>query len=663
MGLHREVTRLRNLALSKRYDVVVVGGGHAGAEAAWAASRMGADVALITMNHEAIGRMSCNPAIGGLGKGQMVREIDALGGIMGLAIDKAGIQFRMLNRSKGPAVWAPRAQADRKAYSRALSELLLQAPSIDIIEGLVEAITTQDAAPESLLKKGTGSELMGDSDTEKRPRRGACPLLQRAVNGGSRRVTAVTLQDGRRISGQTVIVTTGTFLRGLMHCGPDKTDGGRVGEPSAVGLSTSLRALGFELARLKTGTPPRVHRESIDYSRCGEQVGDEFPTPFSLMTDAITQPQINCWITWTNQRVHEHIRANLHRAPMYTGQIQSTGPRYCPSIEDKVVRFADKPRHQVFLEPEGYDNERVYCNGVSTSLPQDVQEAFIHEIPGLEQARIVQHGYAVEYDYVPTHQTKDSLEAKRLSGLFLAGQINGTSGYEEAAAQGLIAGVNAVQWLRGAEPLVLGRDEAYIGVMIDDLITRPPSEPYRMFTSRAEYRLLLRADNADQRLTAIGRRLGTVEDRRWERCRQKSEAVEAVQRLSRKGHVDGVPLPVWMRRPEADLGVLADALPRSIGEVFCCDALEQALIEAKYSGYVDRQARQIKRFRRLESMLIPEQVDYISMAGLRLEARESLARVGPRTLGQAARISGINPADITVLWIHLASRQSTRRSA
>jgi tRNA uridine 5-carboxymethylaminomethyl modification enzyme len=624
---------------------------------------MGADVALITMNHEAIGRMSCNPAIGGLGKGQMVREIDALGGIMGLAIDKAGIQFRMLNRSKGPAVWAPRAQADRKAYSRALSELLLQAPSIDIIEGLVEAITTQDAAPESLLKKGTGSELMGDSDTEKRPRRGACPLLQRAVNGGSRRVTAVTLQDGRRISGQTVIVTTGTFLRGLMHCGPDKTDGGRVGEPSAVGLSTSLRALGFELARLKTGTPPRVHRESIDYSRCGEQVGDEFPTPFSLMTDAITQPQINCWITWTNQRVHEHIRANLHRAPMYTGQIQSTGPRYCPSIEDKVVRFADKPRHQVFLEPEGYDNERVYCNGVSTSLPQDVQEAFIHEIPGLEQARIVQHGYAVEYDYVPTHQTKDSLEAKRLSGLFLAGQINGTSGYEEAAAQGLIAGVNAVQWLRGAEPLVLGRDEAYIGVMIDDLITRPPSEPYRMFTSRAEYRLLLRADNADQRLTAIGRRLGTVEDRRWERCRQKSEAVEAVQRLSRKGHVDGVPLPVWMRRPEADLGVLADALPRSIGEVFCCDALEQALIEAKYSGYVDRQARQIKRFRRLESMLIPEQVDYISMAGLRLEARESLARVGPRTLGQAARISGINPADITVLWIHLASRQSTRRSA
>ena len=618
--------------MRRSYDVIVIGGGHAGIEAAWAASQMGAEVALVTMAQAAIGRMSCNPAIGGLGKGQMVREIDALGGLMGRAIDQAGIQFRMLNRSKGPAVWAPRAQADRQAYSDAVQGLLAQARSLDILEGVVETVETANPAEPH------------------RPPYG--------------RVTGVTLQDGRRLRTGAVVITTGTFLRGLMHCGPTRTEGGRFGEAAAVGLSAWLAAAGFELGRLKTGTPPRVHRDTIDYGRCQAQPGDEFPTPFSDLTDAVHQRQVDCWITWTNQDVHRPILDNLHRAPMYSGQITSTGPRYCPSIEDKVVRFADKPKHQVFLEPEGYDNERVYCNGISTSLPADVQEAFVRRIPGLERAGILQYGYAVEYDWVPTHQTTASLETKLVAGLFLAGQINGTSGYEEAAGQGLVAGVNAVQSLRGQPPLILGREQAYLGVMIDDLITRPPSEPYRMFTSRAEYRLLLRADNADQRLTPIGRRLGTVDERRWARFQRSREACTALEALCRRTDIDGLPLSIWMRRPEADVTRLAGALEptngRRHGRLFCTRDLEQLLTEAKYNGYVDRQARQVERFRRLESMSLPADVDYRSMTGLRLEARERLARVAPRTMGQAGRIAGINPADLSVLWIALSARTASR---
>lgn len=606
------------------YDVIVIGGGHAGIEAAWAASQLGAETALITMQPDAIGRMSCNPAIGGLGKGQMVCEIDALGGLMARATDRAGIQFRLLNKSKGPAVWAPRAQTDRAGYARAAQALLFQSPRLTVVEGTVEDIQTRESSKPS-----------------------APP-----------RVTGVALQDGRVVKAPVVIVTTGTFLKGLMHCGTQQTPGGRIGEPSAKGLSGTLLRCGLTLGRLKTGTPPRVHRDSIDYDLCERQPGDDVPTPFSYMTDGIHQPQIDCYITWTTEAVHEIIRDNLHRAPMYSGQIASTGPRYCPSIEDKVVRFADKARHQIFLEPEGYDDERVYCNGISTSLPQEVQADFLRKIPGLQNARILQHGYAVEYDFVPTSQTRISLETKRISGLFLAGQINGTSGYEEAAGQGLIAGVNAIQKLQGREPFVLRRDQAYLGVMIDDLITRPPTEPYRMFTSRAEYRLLLRSDNADLRLTPIGRALGLVDDQRWVRFEQKREAIRLADSLVERGRMGGVRLATWLARPEANLEGLADALSPLTDRIFCTDALWQVLVNAKYRGYIQRQEAQIQRFRRLESLAIPTQLDYLSIPEMRLEAREKLAGVSPATLGQASRISGISPADITILWIYLTGRRT-----
>ncbi len=614
--------------MAQHYEVIVVGGGHAGAEAAWAAATLGACTALVTKEHEAIGRMSCNPAIGGLGKGQMVREIDALGGVMGLAADRAGIQFRMLNLSKGPAVWAPRAQCDRQVYPTAVQELLATRSSLEIIEGQVQAVLTKDQS---------GMQA-------------------------TRRICGLILDGGRKLTADAVILTTGTFLRGLMHCGLEQKEGGRFGEHSAVGLSSTLKALGFELGRLKTGTPPRVHRDTVDYEVCEAQPGDEVPVPFSDLTDGIKRPQVNCWITWTNDRVHEHIRANLHRAPMYSGQIQSTGPRYCPSIEDKVVRFADKPKHQIFLEPEGYHDERIYCNGISTSLPQDVQDAFIREVPGLNRARIIQYGYAVEYDYVPTHQTRSSLETKLVDGLYLAGQINGTSGYEEAGGQGIIAGINAVRSVKGAEtqPLVLGRDQAYIGVMIDDLITRPPSEPYRMFTSRAEYRLLLRADNSDQRLTPLGRELGLVDDVRWDRFLTKCHAMAAIRELCKTGRGDGAGLDIRLRRPGMDVSKFAELLGRVTSRTFCSDAIWQVLVEAKYSGYLDRQARQISRFQRLESMAIPVGTDYQAMAELRLEARERLGQVAPMTLGQAGRISGISPADITTLWVYLTGRRSAR---
>ena len=695
-----------------RFDVIVIGGGHAGAEAAWAAARCGADTALVTMDAHAIGRMSCNPAIGGLGKGQMVREIDALGGIMGIATDRAGLQFRTLNKSKGPAVWAPRAQCDRELYAAAVQDMLSTEPRINVIEGLVDRLLTgtsdtpglaepdsagfpvtdsyaETAGPASGPASGQSSnsgmpvaqnsgqstksgmpvtQISGQStysDTSVAQTSGQSTYSgtsvaqtsgQSTLRGPARRITGVVLEDGRVLNADAVIVTTGTFLRALMHCGLDQTEGGRVGEQAARGMSASLHELGFELMRLKTGTPPRVHRDTVDYDQCEEQPGDDPPVPLSYVHDFLPQEMRCCWITWTSPSVHELITNNLHQAPMYSGQIASTGPRYCPSIEDKVVRFADKTRHQVFLEPEGYDNDRIYCNGISTSLPDDVQRAFIRMIPGLARAKIVQPGYAVEYDCVPTHQICATLETKPVRGLFLAGQINGTSGYEEAAAQGLMAGVNAVRLLRGQEAFVLGRDRAYIGVMIDDLITSPPQEPYRMFTSRAEYRLMLRADNADQRLTPTGRELGLVDDRRWTRFTRKRQALQMLRDIVQRRRVGESSLEEWARRPQTDLTEMSMHLAGCEGTPFCTADLEQLLIDTKYQGYVDRQNRQVEKLRRLESVTLPENIDYARMPELRLEAREKLASIAPRTLGQAGRISGINPADVTVLWVYLSSK-------
>ena len=611
------------------YDIIVIGGGHAGAEAAWAASRLSASVALVTLDPSKIGAMSCNPAIGGLAKGQMVREIDALGGLMGLAIDSTGIQFRMLNRSKGPAVWGPRAQADKYKYAREVQRLLSTCPNVDILQGEVAEIQTSSMGVPPMSGENHGRDA------------GA------AVN-------AVRLADGNCVACRAVIVTTGTFLRALMHTGERKSEGGRVGEQAARGLSGCLEKLGLELGRLKTGTPPRLDRKTIDFSRFEEQPGDAEPAAFSFLNEydreSFRPPlqQIHCWIGATNPTIHDIIRANLHRAPMYSGQIASTGPRYCPSIEDKVVRFADKQSHHIFLEPEGLDTDEIYCNGISTSLPADVQEQMIRLIPGLANTTILRHGYAVEYDMVWPTQIRATLETKKIAGLFLAGQINGTSGYEEAAAQGLVAGVNAARYAKGeATDFVLRRDQAYIGVLIDDLVTKPPTEPYRMFTSRAEHRLHLRSDNADERLTQIGRDLGLVDDDRWSRFTARRDAIDATVAALKSTRIGEITAFDWLRRPENAWDALPDAppVPASVGRL--------VEIRAKYAGYIARQDKAIERFAQLEDKLIPPTTDYASVVGLRNEARSKLIQFTPRSLGQAMRISGITPADVTVLAVHL----------
>ncbi len=623
----------------KHYDVIVVGAGHAGAEAALASARMGCETLLLTMNLDTVAQMSCNPAVGGIAKGHMVREIDALGGEMALNIDATGLQFRMLNRRKGPAVQAPRAQADKKAYQFRMKRVVEEQPNLDLKQGMLE-------------------ELLVDDN----------------------RVRGIVAKSKTVFLGKTVILTTGTFLKGLIHVGDTSYSAGRAGEQSAERASDGLRGLGFDLGRLKTGTPPRVNARSIDFSATEIQPGDERPRPFSYRTEKITQAQLPCHLTHTTPETRDIIRQNLSRSAMYSGRIQSVGPRYCPSVEDKIVKFPDKEQHQIFLEPEGYNTLEVYLNGLSMSLPEEVQIEVVRSIPGLEKAEVMRPAYAVEYDYVPPTQILPTLETKPIRGLFFAGQINGTTGYEEAAGQGIMAGINAALQIKAEAPLILDRSRAYIGVLIDDLVTKGVDEPYRMFTSLAEYRLLLRQDNADLRLMELGRRIGLIPDDLYARFNARKAAINAehqrlqqvkitpseqVQEQLRKADSVKLNKPAaladLLRRPELDYRFVeaVSPPPQPLSE----DVRESVEIETKYEGYIRRQEAQVARFRDLEKKVIPQDIDYTTLPVISREAAEKLSKVRPRSLGQASRIPGVSPADISALMVLLKARQAARGAA
>ena len=665
----------------REFDVIVIGGGHAGAEAAWAAcnalqSTGGGRVVLITMDPSRTGAMSCNPAIGGLAKGQIVREIDALGGLMGLAADATGIQFRVLNSSRGPAVHGPRCQSDKYAYAREVQRLLGTRDNLETLAGLVEDFIVEDGRCIGVKYKPA------PSDGPETPTDACCGEFG-CIDDAEKPIT---------LRAKAVVLTTGTFMRAIMHKGPQQDKGGRIGEGSADGISGALKRLGFDLGRLKTGTPPRLARESLKLDGLEVQPGDEVPVPFSEMTLSGSRggsayekvadrfpvlPQVGCWITYTSEATHAAILANLDKAPMYNGQITTAGPRYCPSIEDKVVRFADRNSHHVFLEPESLETNEIYCNGISTSLPTDVQDVLIRSLPGCADAVVLKYGYAVEYDTIRAHQLDATCMTKVLPGLFTAGQINGTSGYEEAAGQGLVAGLNAARFAQGLDLVRLRRDEAYIGVMMDDLVTKVPVEPYRMFSSRAEHRLMLRSDNADVRLTERGRALGLVDDLRWAVYQANRELRGTILKALRETKHDGTRLIDLARRPDASVDSLAASLQRARSltitptttptptdapeEVNLLDlttpttrrVLTSILADLQYAGYIDRQQREVDRMAGDEHRPLPQGFDYASVTGLRREAQQVLGRFQPATFGQAGRLEGVNPADLMLVSVHL----------